>query len=74
MDFDWQNAVALLVVVAAAGYVAYRVWTRVFRKSGRGCSSCSTCDRPVESALGQSKPLVPADQLEAVSKPSAGTR
>lgn len=45
MTFDWQATAAPLIVVAAIGYLAWRlVGPRFFKsKQGSGCGSCGSC-------------------------------
>ena len=42
MSFDWQDATALIAVIAASGYLARRVWFALVRKRS-GCGACGTC-------------------------------
>jgi hypothetical protein len=68
MNFDWQNATALVAVIAAAGYLARRAWFALARK--RGCGGCGSCP-----SAGGDKTLV---VLELTTQPAtaatAGTR
>jgi hypothetical protein len=44
MSLDWQNIIALVVVVVAAIYLARRSWQTLLRKGSRcgGCAGCSS--------------------------------
>ena len=42
MSFDWQDATALVAVIAAFGYLARRAWFALARKRS-GCGACGTC-------------------------------
>jgi hypothetical protein len=43
MNFDFIGVAA--VIIAAAGYLGWRVYTVVFRKRGQSsCPGCGTCD------------------------------
>jgi hypothetical protein len=42
MDFDWQNVIVGLIVVAALAYLARSGWQAVARRRA-GCGACSTC-------------------------------
>lgn len=64
MTFDWQATAAPLIVVAAIGYLAWRlVGPRFFKsKQGSGCGSCGSC--PSGGEAGRSEPqLVQIDGL-----------
>ncbi|HEV2970649.1 MAG TPA: FeoB-associated Cys-rich membrane protein [Pirellulales bacterium] len=64
MTFDWQNTVAVALVLVAAVYLGWRGWRIVARKAG-GCGACSNCPAD-QSPAG--KPLV---SLDALSPPKA---
>jgi attachment p12 family protein len=66
MTFDWQNAVALAVVIAAAGYLGRRAWQTVVHRKQGGCGACGNCSTE-KSPAGAA--LVPLDSL---TKPKAG--
>jgi len=38
-----QNAFALTVVAAAAGYLAWRTWSFVKRRKQSACGTCGSC-------------------------------
>jgi hypothetical protein len=41
---DWQTALAVIFVVAAAMYVGWRAWNSLFGQVKAGCGSgCGTC-------------------------------
>lgn len=42
MNFDWQDATALVAVIAASGYLARRAWFALARKRS-GCGGCGSC-------------------------------
>jgi hypothetical protein len=42
MTFDWQNAIVLLIVAGASGYLARRAWQAIAQRRA-GCGACSTC-------------------------------
>jgi hypothetical protein len=59
MTLDWQNTVAVALVLVAAVYLGWRGWRIVARKAG-GCGACSNCPAD-QSPAG--KPLVTLDLL-----------
>jgi hypothetical protein len=40
----WQEIMALAIVAAAAGYVAFRAWRRLRGRAKNGCSACKGCN------------------------------
>lgn len=53
MSFDWQDAMALIAVAVAGGYLARRSWLAISRKRA-GCGGCGSC----ASSSGGPKNLV----------------
>jgi hypothetical protein len=48
-QLDWQTIVALMIVLAAIGVLARKMWNSVFAATSIGCgTSCSSC--PVGSS------------------------
>jgi hypothetical protein len=43
MDFDWQNLVALTLVLVAAVYLVRCLWRRSGAKNAGCCASCAGC-------------------------------
>lgn len=43
MTFDWQNLIVLLIVAAAAVYVARLAWTSIVAKRANACGGCRNC-------------------------------
>jgi hypothetical protein len=44
MSFDWQNVVALAVVLASAAYVARHAWQSLATpRAVTGCGRCTAC-------------------------------
>ncbi len=43
MSLDWQNAVALVIVLGAVGYLVWHLWMTGTRKKPTGCGSCADC-------------------------------
>jgi hypothetical protein len=63
MLFDWQNLIAMGLVVAAVGYLGRRGWLALARRKA-GCGACSNC--PVESMqAADGKPLVTLGSISA---------
>jgi hypothetical protein len=63
MALDWQNLIAIALVLAAVMYLAVRGWRQVARKKAAGCGACSTC--PVAENGAGKQPLV---QIEALPR------
>jgi len=63
MTFDWQTAIAITLVLAAAVYLCLRGWRTLARKR-IGCGTCANC--PADS-ISAGKPLV---TLDALTKPN----
>jgi hypothetical protein len=65
MNFNWQDLTAMVLVVAALGYLSYRGWQIVVRKKTGGCGGggCSGCGNASPKGADESKPFVSADQL-----------
>ena len=38
-----QDILAILIAVAAAGYLLRKTWLRLTHRSGGACGSCSSC-------------------------------
>jgi len=64
MAGEWQNLVALGIVLTAAVYLIRRAWRTFAKKRAGGCGACGSC--PASSANPAGKPLV---QLETFAKP-----
>jgi hypothetical protein len=64
MNIDWQDATALVAVIAASGYLARRAWFALARKRS-GCGGCGGCP-----SVGGDKTLV---VLELKHQPVAAT-
>jgi len=56
---DWQNALALMLVAAAAVYVGRAAWLAIRAKRSRGCGGCPACpaEKPTDGALVTIEPL-----------------
>jgi hypothetical protein len=65
MNLDWQNFAVLLLVAAAAIYLARLGWQSVARRKATACGGCGSC--PVNSG-GDGKPMVGLEQLAASAK------
>ena len=60
MTFDWQNLVALTIVVAAAFYVARSAWRQLAaRRPPRGCGVCSSCPAGTRDGATHVKLVLP---------------
>jgi predicted negative regulator of RcsB-dependent stress response len=61
---DWQTIVVVLIILAAAIYVGWRVWKRLraFTSARAGASSCETgcgkCGTATKSSTSPANPLV----------------
>jgi hypothetical protein len=64
MNFDWQNTLALLMVIFAGGFLARRSWLALRQRSKAGCGSCGSCSANKTANAG--KPMV---TLETMLKP-----
>jgi hypothetical protein len=64
MTFDWQNAVVLLMVAGAIGFLARRSWLALRQRAKKGCGACGSCAANQTAEGG--KPLV---SLDAMLKP-----
>ncbi|MEN6493236.1 MAG: FeoB-associated Cys-rich membrane protein [Thermoguttaceae bacterium] len=49
MDFDWQNLVALTLVLVAAVYLVRCLWRRSGTKNSGCCASCAGCSAAHQS-------------------------
>lgn len=58
--FDWQSAVAGLIVLVAAGYLARRAWQAMRRQRAASCGACASC--PAERGSTE-PPLVAFEAL-----------
>jgi FeoB-associated Cys-rich membrane protein len=63
MTLDWQNLIALALVVAAAAYLGWRGWLVLARRKG-GCGACASCPAEQPQTIA-GKPLV---TLEAIKR------
>jgi hypothetical protein len=63
MTFEWQTAIAAILVVSAAAYLVRRGWRTI---AGRriGCGTCASCPADQNPS---GKPLV---TLDALTKPN----
>jgi hypothetical protein len=43
MNVDWQNAIVLLAIAAAGGYLARRAWQSMVRRKAASCGGCGSC-------------------------------
>lgn len=57
---DWQTPVTLMIVTAAAGYLAYHCWQSLSTPESTGCNSCSK--NSSETGV-QAKQLISMDDL-----------
>jgi hypothetical protein len=64
MTTEWQNLVALGIVLTAAVYLIRRAWRTFVKKRAGGCGACGSC--PASSTNPAGKSLV---QLETFAKP-----
>ena len=72
MNIDWQNVAVTALVIAAGGYLAWRGWLIIARKTGGGCGSgCSSCDVK-QSPEGTQRPFVPVEKLMDSQRDSQG--
>jgi hypothetical protein len=62
MTIDWQNALAVALVLAAGTYIARQAWKVVARKKAAGCGGgCPKCETkavdagPTVVSLGDSE-------------------
>jgi len=60
-----QNAFALLIVAAAASYLAWRTWGLVKRRKQSACGGCGSCASGGNTETTQTKvlPLVTIEPL-----------
>ena len=59
---DWQLAIVLLIVVAAAVYLVRQTW-RTWSGAAGGCRSGCGCARTQAESPESKVTLIPADQL-----------
>jgi hypothetical protein len=64
MTLDWQNSLALALVIVAAAYLGWRGWLVLARRKG-GCGACASCPADQPQTIS-GKPLV---TLETITKP-----
>jgi hypothetical protein len=69
MTLDWQNSIALVLVVLAAAYLGWRGWLVLARRKA-GCGACASCPAEQSQTIA-GKPLV---TLEANTKPQRAQR
>lgn len=70
MNYNWQDLVALSLVLAAVIYLGWQTWRFIARKKSAGCSSgCASC--PTGKSTGQQ--LVTLDGLSHPAKVSDST-
>jgi hypothetical protein len=43
MSVDWQTAVVLVAIFAAAAYLARMAWRSIARRKAAACGGCDTC-------------------------------
>jgi len=65
--FNWQLAIVLLVVAAAAVYVGRVLWKSITANSGGSCGSCNSCGTSDEMQP-KAKSLVMLDEGPADSR------
>jgi hypothetical protein len=63
MTFDWQTAIAAILVISAAAYLVRR-GSRTIAGRRIGCGACASCPADQNSS---GKPLV---MLDALTKPN----
>lgn len=63
MNIDWQTVIAVGLVVAAAGYLAYSGWKVIARKRAGGCGTCSSCPSSTDGKRDDQRPFVSIEQL-----------
>jgi hypothetical protein len=69
MDFTWQDLAALLLVLAAVGYVVRRLRQFGSRKGVAACSGCSGCAGAQSKApCGTGAPPVVLHQLTSAAQ------
>ena len=68
MPFDWQNLIAMALVLAAAVYLAVRGWRQFARKKAAGCGSVRQLSGVAETASKQ--PLVQISASRVLCTPS----
>ena len=70
MTFDWQNSVALAMVLTATGYLFRRSWRTLAKKREAGCGACGNCPaegaKPAGGSIAPNQHLV---QLTTFTKP-----
>jgi FeoB-associated Cys-rich membrane protein len=59
----WQLPLVLLLVAAAAGYLAWRAWRTWFGSKARGCGGGCGCAAKPAAAKNGHVTLVPVEQL-----------
>jgi len=58
-----QNAFALLIVAAAAGYLAWRTWNLTKRRKQSACGACGSCPSG-DNTQAKALPLVTIEPLK----------
>ncbi len=58
---SWQLPIAILIVLAAAAYLARRTWRSLTGRKAGGCAGCS-CAKVPSAPEGQGA-LIPAERL-----------
>ena len=62
---DAQQLMTWAVVLAAAGYLARRIWLRLWGRGTGSCGSCSRCFAAADVRRDAAKPLIPIETLIA---------
>ncbi|MGH9902929.1 MAG: hypothetical protein ACRD68_14070 [Pyrinomonadaceae bacterium] len=72
--FDWQTAVAVLIILAAGLYVARRGWARIrsFRAAGRNSGETKSCASGC-GGCGEGQEVTPAPAKVLVQIGRAGS-
>jgi len=71
MTFDFQNSIALALVVVAAAYLGWRGWLVLARRKG-GCGACPSCPAEQSQSIA-GKPLVTLEaRPDRPKEPSPG--
>ncbi len=60
-----QDILAILIVIAAAGFLARRAWQRLIRRRTGACDSCSNCN---SSNTLSTQPLVTISEIMPPAK------
>jgi hypothetical protein len=74
MSFEWQNLMALALVVSAVGYLARRGWQTFARKGSSSCGGCGDCPSAAEASPVQIVAVDSLRQSAAVNGAADGQR